>query len=406
MNNSLQLSLVKFKKGAYIIVEGKQQADSFYIIRSGQVQISKEVEIVEEEEGNTLKPGDFFGVVSTMSTHSHIETARALTDVTLIAVRKEQYGILIKMNAPVALKIIQQFSRKMRYLDEALTRITLKSNADSDISHLFKVAEYYARQNKFNQAYYAYHQYIKFCPEGDNIKLAKERMAKIRPYAKVVYLNGSDEEFTRTYPKDTMIFSEAQPGKELYIIQKGSVKITKIMNDNEVLLALLKQGDIFGEMALLEDKPRSASAVAHEDAVLLAVNKANFKRMVSSEPQIITRLTQLLSERIWFIYKQLANTQISDPLGKLYDALLIQLEKQRIPITMSSYTFDFGTQELINMVGLPKAEGTMAVRKLMENSRFRVVENKIHVTQMDEIDKQAKYYRKMERIARSRKMNK
>ncbi|MFP4179039.1 MAG: cyclic nucleotide-binding domain-containing protein, partial [Spirochaetaceae bacterium] len=366
MNNSLQLSLVKFKKGAYIIVEGKQQADSFYIIRSGQVQISKEVEIVEEEEGNTLKPGDFFGVVSTMSTHSHIETARALTDVTLIAVRKEQYGILIKMNAPVALKIIQQFSRKMRYLDEALTRITLKSNADSDISHLFKVAEYYARQNKFNQAYYAYHQYIKFCPEGDNIKLAKERMAKIRPYAKVVYLNGSDEEFTRTYPKDTMIFSEAQPGKELYIIQKGSVKITKIMNDNEVLLALLKQGDIFGEMALLEDKPRSASAVAHEDAVLLAVNKANFKRMVSSEPQIITRLTQLLSERIWFIYKQLANTQISDPLGKLYDALLIQLEKQRIPITMSSYTFDFGTQELINMVGLPKAEGTMAVRKLME----------------------------------------
>ncbi|MFW6344544.1 MAG: cyclic nucleotide-binding domain-containing protein [Sediminispirochaetaceae bacterium] len=406
MNNSLQLSLVKFKKGAYIIVEGKQQADSFYIIRSGQVQISKEVEIVEEEEGNTLKPGDFFGVVSTMSTHSHIETARALTDVTLIAVRKEQYGILIKMNAPVALKIIQQFSRKMRYLDEALTRITLKSNADSDISHLFKVAEYYARQNKFNQAYYAYHQYIKFCPEGDNITLAKERMAKIRPYAKVVYLNGSDEEFTRTYPKDTMIFSEAQPGKELYIIQKGSVKITKIMNDNEVLLALLKQGDIFGEMALLEDKPRSASAVAHEDAVLLAVNKANFKRMVSSEPQIITRLTQLLSERIWFIYKQLANTQISDPLGKLYDALLIQLEKQRIPITMSSYTFDFGTQELINMVGLPKAEGTMAVRKLMENSRFRVVENKIHVTQMDEIDKQAKYYRKMERIARSRRGNK
>ena len=164
MNTSLQLSLVKFNKGAYIIVEGKQKADSFFIIRSGKVQISKEVEIVEEEEGNILQPGDFFGVVSTMSSHSHIETAKALTDVTLIAVRKEQYGLLIKMNAPVALKIIQQFSRKMRYLDEALTRITLKSNAEADISHLFKVAEYYARQNQFNQAYYAYHQYIKYCP--------------------------------------------------------------------------------------------------------------------------------------------------------------------------------------------------------------------------------------------------
>ena len=109
MNNPLQLSLVSFKKSAYIIVEGKQRADCFYIIRSGNVRISKEVEVVEEEGGNLLNPGDFFGVVSTMSSHSHIETAQAVTDVTLIAVRRDQYGLLIEKNAPVALKIIQQF---------------------------------------------------------------------------------------------------------------------------------------------------------------------------------------------------------------------------------------------------------------------------------------------------------
>ena len=49
MNNPLQLAMVNFNKGAYIIVEGKQKADYFYIIRSGRVRISKEVEIVEEE---------------------------------------------------------------------------------------------------------------------------------------------------------------------------------------------------------------------------------------------------------------------------------------------------------------------------------------------------------------------
>ncbi len=403
MSNPLQLALVNFKKGAYIIVEGKQQADCFYIIRSGHVQISKELEVVEEEGGNTLKAGDFFGVVSTMSSHSHIETARAITDVTMIAVQRDQYGMLIQSNSPVAMKIIQQFSRKMRYLDDALTRITLKSTAEKDTSHLFEVAEYYARQSQYNQAYYAYHQYIRNCPTGSNIDLAKERMAKIKPYSKAVYLDGSDDEFTRSYPKDSMIFSESQPGKELYIIQKGSVKITKIVNDNEVLLALLKPGDIFGEMALLEDKPRSASAIAHEGALLLAVNKANFSRMVSSQPQIITRLTQLLSERIWFIYKQLANTQISDPVGRMYDALLIQLEKQRIPITNSSFTFDFGPQELVNMVGLPKAEGNMAVRKMFENSRLKIIDNHIHVHDIEEVEKQAKYYRKMEKIVRARK---
>ncbi|RKX93383.1 MAG: cAMP-binding protein [Spirochaetes bacterium] len=403
MNNPLQLSLVNFRKGAYIIVEGKQKADYFYIIRQGKVQISKEVEIVEEEGGNLLSPGDFFGVVSTMSSHSHIETARAVTDVVLISVHRDQYGLLIEKNTPVAMKIIQQFSKKMRYLDEELTRITLKSAGNSSPDHLFRVAEYYARQSQYNLAYYAYHQYIKYCQTGAHIKTARERMGKIRPYSKAVYLDGSNEEFTRTYPKGTMIFSENQPGQELYIIQKGSVKITKIVNDNEVMLALLKTGDIFGEMSLLEDKPRSASAIAHEDAVLLAVNKANFKLMVTSQPQIITRLTQLLSERIWFIYKQLANTQITDNLGRMYDALSIQLEKLRVYIKAEAYTFDFGPKELVNMVGLSKEEGNTAIRQLFQNNKFKIVDNKIRVSDIEEIDKQAKYYRKMERISRARK---
>lgn len=403
MDNPLQLSLQTFRKGSYIIVEGKQKADYFYIIRNGKVRISKEAEIVEEVGGNVLSPGDFFGVVSTMSSHSHIETAQALTDCALITVHREQFGLLIERNTPVAMKIIQQFSQKMRYLDEALTRITFQTIAEDDISHLFKVAEYYARQSQYNQAYYAYHQYIKYSPDGANINTAKERMAKIQPYAKVVYLDGDNTNFTRTYPKDTMIFSESQPGQELYIIQKGSVKITKIVNDNEQLLALLKPGDIFGEMSLLENKPRSASAIAHDETVLMAVNNANFNRMVSSQPQIITKLTQLLSERIWFIYKQLANTQLSDPLGRLYDAMLIQLEKLRVPVGPQAYTFDFGPQELITLVGLPKDEGNVQIRKLFENTKVKVLNNKIHLTSTEEVEKQAKYYRKMERIDKSRK---
>jgi len=124
MDNPLQLQLVSFKKDAYIIVEGKSNSDYFYILRSGKVRISKEVEVVEEEDSGPLQPGDFFGVVSTMSSHSHIETTQALTDVSLIQVHRDQYGVLIERNAPVARKIIQGFSKKVRYLDEARTKLT------------------------------------------------------------------------------------------------------------------------------------------------------------------------------------------------------------------------------------------------------------------------------------------
>ena len=156
-------------------------------------------------------------------------------------------------------------------------------------------------------------------------------------------------------------------------------------------------------MSLLEDQPRSASAIAHDESVLMAVNLANFKRMVSSQPQMITRLTQLLSERIWAIYKQLANTQLMDPLGRLYDAMMIQLEKQRVALTSDSHTFDFGPTELVNMVGMQKDEGSAVIRKLFENKKLRIIDNRIHVSDKEEIDKQAKYFRKMEKIDRARK---
>jgi CRP-like cAMP-binding protein len=406
MADHLQLTFVNFLKDSYILVEGKQNADRFFIIRQGKVRISKEVEVVEEEGGNILGPGDFFGVVSSMSSHSHIETAQALTDVTLISVQKDQYWQLIQNNAQVAMKIILQFSKRMRYLDEALTRLTLKNNAEADPSHLFAVAEYYAKQNQYNQAYYAYHQYIKYCPQGEFSNTARDRMMKIAPYARAVRLDFKADEFTRVYPKDAMIFSEGEPGDELYIIQKGSVKITKVVDNNEVLLAVLKIGDIFGEMALLEAKPRAAGAVAYEDCTVLAVNRANFSRMISTQPQMIARMTTLLAERIWLIYKQLANTLLTDPLGRMYDAILIQLEKRRADLNSKQpYPLDFGPKELINMVGLPPKEGEMVLRKLLENKKIQILNGKIYLVEISEAIKQTEYYRKMQKIEKSRQQS-
>jgi CRP-like cAMP-binding protein len=406
MAGQLQLSFVNFKKDSYIVVEGKQNADHFFIIRQGKVRISKEVEVVEEERGNILGPGDFFGVVSTMSSHSHIETAQALTDVTLISVQKDQYGQLIQNNTRVAMKIILQFSTRLRYLDAALSRLTLKNSGDAEASpsHLFNVGEYYARQKQYTQAFYAYHQYIKLCPGAENVTIARERMMKIAPFAKAVKLDHGPDEFTRKYPKDSMLFSEGESGDELYIIRQGSVKIVKIMDNEEVLLAVLKTGDIFGEMALLEAKPRAATAVAYEDCLVLAVNRANFEHMISTQPQIIARLTTLLSERIWFIYKQLANTLINDPIGRMYDALLMQIEKNRAPVnTAASYTFDFGPMELANMVGIPQADAGFVLHKFLENKKFRIEKNKLQTMDVSDIVKQTEFYRKMQRIEKARR---
>jgi CRP-like cAMP-binding protein len=228
-------------------------------------------------------------------------------------------------------------------------------------------------------------------------------MMKIAPHVTAVRINFKADEFNRTYPKDTMIFSEGEPGDLLYIIQHGSVKIAKVVDNNEVLLAVLKAGDIFGEMALLEAKPRAANAVAYEDCVVLAVNRANFTQMIGTQPQMIARLTTLLAERIWLIYKQLANTLLTDPLARMYDAMLIQLEKQRVNIGSSLPSpFAYGPKELINMVGLPPREGELVLRKLLENKKIQILGGKMYLVDTSEVGKQTDYYRKMQKIEKAR----
>jgi len=403
----LQLAFVNFAAKSYIIVEGKRNADRFYIIRSGKVRLSKEVTIVTEEQGDTLGPGDFFGVVSTMSGQSHIETAQALTDVTLISVQKEQFSQLIQNNAPVAMKIILQFSKRMRYLDEALTRLTLKNNAVDDASHIYWVGEYYAKNKQYTQAFYAYQKYIKHNPKGDNVQTAVDRLKKIAPYVKNVQQDHKPGEMTRAFEKDQIVFCEGEPGDELFVIQKGSVKIIKVTDDNEILLAVLKAGDIFGEMALLESKPRAAGAVAYENCQLMAVNRENFQQMIKAQPQLIARLTTLLSERIWMVYRQLANTQINEPLGKLFDMLQIQLDKKKIDISSATnYSFDFGLKELVNMVGLSQGEASLVGKKMLENKAFQIMNDKLFVKDVKEIARQNAYFKKMQQLEKTRMGNK
>ena len=238
MEGQFQLSTVRYQKDAYITIEGKPNADRFYIIQQGKVGISKEV-VVAKEEGKVLSPGDFFGVISTMSGHSHIENAQALTDVVLVTVLKEQYGTLIQKSSQVAMKIIMQFSRQLRHLNETLAGITLKKTTEISPDYLFEVARYYSRQKQFSKALYSYTHYLKHCPEGENVDAAQQRIAELKAQVKEPIKEFGPGDVNRTYLKDSLFFIEGEPGDEMFIIQKGSVKITKVVGDNEVLLAVI-----------------------------------------------------------------------------------------------------------------------------------------------------------------------
>lgn len=392
----LQLSFVNFRKDSFLIVEGQAETENFYIIQSGKVRTYRDIEVSSQDQ-KILGPGDVVGVISCMSGHSRTEYAVALTDVVAISVRRDQYPELIQNNTSVALKIIRTFANKMRILNETLTLITLKNNIISSYEQLYSIASYYEKVGKPDLAIYGYYQYLKACPNGTHVNEAKKRFIALKPYSKAVYFE-TPKETIRNYPKDTMIFSECQSGNEMFIIQDGQVKISKVVDGKEVILAVLKRGDFFGEMALLENKPRSASAIANENCRLMAVNRQNFDQMVATQPQLIARLTTTLADRLWAMTRQMTNTQIKDPVHKLLDMIALQLEKAKINCSKGcNYTLTLSMYDLANMCGIPVEEQSHALEQLMRDPRVQINGNKIFIKDCYELVNSAALFRKQTR---------
>jgi len=390
----LQLQIVRFQRGAYLVVEGKADSDHFYIIQQGNVQCQKNYG--KGVQKFMLGPGDFVGVVPCMANRLQIETAIAQTDVVAISVKKNQYSDLIVNNTPVALKIIKTFANRMRQMNEMLTKATLNRVVIDDFEQIFNVAQYYEKQCFNDIAVFAYYQYLKTKPVSANAEKAKARFVALKPKTHAVYYEPTAET-VRSYPKDTMIFSESAPGAEMFIIQDGQVAISKVVNGNEVTLAVLQKGDMFGEMALLENKPRSASAIARTDCKLMVVNRTNFNQMVSSQPQLISRLTTTLADRLWSMYRQLDNAYLTDPVSKMMDILCLQLEKQRVnfnTIGTKQRQTDFTPKDLANMCGLKEEVQARAIYDFQNDRRFKIIEGKIFIKDIQEVYKQTLFNRK------------
>lgn len=361
------LQVAHFNAGAYITIEGEGDSDRFFIIKEGNVRIFESIDPIvgRGKEGVRLGPGDFFGVVSCMSGRPRTETSIAETNVSLLVVSKESFSLLVQVHPAIALKILRFFSKELREYDKTLTKLVFKSSVEEDPSNLFKIAEYYYSKKMYLQSAYAYKKYIELVPDGAFVPQAKERLSQIDPEI-VVSTEPEVEGFYKHYKDGQIIFCEHELGDEVYVIRKGQVKIVKMVEDKEVLLAILKEGDIFGEMAILENKPRSATAIASGDTTLMFIRKENFELAVKEDPNIATKIIELLSNRIWAIYRHLANIVLREPNARFYDAILIHIEKERLqPDRKTPYHSNLTVDDLIKFLGWDPKEGKRIIREIL-----------------------------------------
>ena len=121
----------------------------------------------------------------------------------------------------------------------------------------------------------------------------------------------------RTYKAEEYIFKEYEPGVGMYIIESGKVNIT--LGKEQKLLVLLSNGDFFGEMALILEGQRTASAIAKEPTKLLGFFQSDLFNLLETAPKIgnkiLLHLSQMIAERLRL--STLENNQLKTRLGQL-----------------------------------------------------------------------------------------
>ena len=136
------------------------------------------------------------------------------------------------------------------------------------------------------------------------------------------------ERFAVTFQKNEIIFCEYEPGDTFYLIQSGRVGIVKIMDDIEKTIDVLQPGEIFGEMAILEEAPRSATAVAMDAVKALEFTRENFEILMQGNPQIAVKLLKLFTKRIYDAKRRFLILTLDDVQARVADVFVMLSEAQ------------------------------------------------------------------------------
>lgn len=157
----------------------------------------------------------------------------------------------------------------------------------------------------------------------------------------------------RKYPKDAVVFFEHDLGDALFLILSGRVKVTILSDDGrEIILAVLTDNDFFGEMSLLDNEPRSATAIALAETEMAVLHQRDFLSIVEKRPRVLINLLAVLSSRLRKANHQIGNLALHDVYGRVARILLEMASESGNRQEDGRVTFRRPThQEIANMIG-------------------------------------------------------
>ena len=192
---------------------------------------------------------------------------------------------------------------------------------------------------------------------------------------------------------DVSLFLMGEPGQTLFIVVSGTVRIERPTTAGRTVhLAQRGSGEHFGEMALLDDKPRMADAVTASVCELLMLDRADFLRCLHQSPQIAVAVMASLADRLREAADHQESYQNQDVLGRLAEALVVQVESltEGQKNTHRNLQVSYHRQKLAEQIGTTPESVSRAITSLCD-SRIaqKVGRNTLHILNFTKLRERA-----------------
>ena len=181
----------------------------------------------------------------------------------------------------------------------------------------------------------------------------------------------SQKMIARHYETGKFIFLEDSEGEQCFFVVQGSVKVTRLSKDGrEVILAMLNEGEFFGEMALLDGESRSANVIALEKTEVLTLNREDFLVVLHDYPQIAIQLLKEMADRLRKSDRQIASLSLSDAEKRIALCIIRFADEQGIikrgQVSIPKMPIQ---QDIANMAGTSRETVSRAIN-LLEKEHF------------------------------------
>ncbi len=382
-----------FKKGTYIYIEGDDDIDSVFIIEEGRIGFKSSNQYVNRYK-KTAKPGDIIGFVSSLSNQPRIESAFALTDARVAELTKSDFLAILGKKPGLAIKIINYFADELRSYDNLMFDTETGTHSEAVDIRFYKLGEFYFKEKSYQLAHSILLRFLRFYPESGLRAQASAIINKIESAGLKTVTEPVKRGITLEYINDQIIFCEYEPGDKLYIIREGKVKIVKYQNNNEIMLSVLNEGDILGELAIVSEKPRNATAISFGRTTLLPINRDSLIELFNRSPDMLKKIFTSISRRVWFTYIRLESRVHKKPITRIYAFLEDKLLEEGVSLKEKrSHVFNFGFNELLDMIDLTQEMIGDSMEEILRDPNLHFNFGQITVEDPSEISSKARYFR-------------